>query len=58
MAARSFAAEGSIMGKLKQWNELYEEGGSKKSSSFFSLSSKEINMIQLASLNWVGPIGC
>ncbi|KQK03450.1 hypothetical protein BRADI_2g07920v3 [Brachypodium distachyon] len=26
----SFAAEGSIMGELKQWNELYGEGGSRK----------------------------
>ncbi|KAM0902470.1 hypothetical protein ACQ4PT_019291 [Festuca glaucescens] len=28
--AASFAAEGSIMGELKQWNELYGEGGSRK----------------------------
>lgn len=26
----SFAAEGSIMSELKQWNELYGEGGSRK----------------------------
>ncbi|KAL2550553.1 P-loop containing nucleoside triphosphate hydrolase superfamily protein [Forsythia ovata] len=28
--AASFAAEGSIMSELKQWNELYGEGGSRK----------------------------
>ncbi|XP_057798578.1 uncharacterized protein LOC131014585 [Salvia miltiorrhiza] len=28
--AASFASEGSIMGELKQWNELYGEGGSRK----------------------------
>ncbi|KAG0455847.1 hypothetical protein HPP92_023635 [Vanilla planifolia] len=28
--APSFAAEGSIMGELKQWNDLYGEGGSRK----------------------------
>ncbi|KAL6547785.1 hypothetical protein OROHE_009490 [Orobanche hederae] len=28
--AASFAAEGSIMNELKQWNELYGEGGSRK----------------------------
>ncbi|CAM8876388.1 unnamed protein product [Rhodiola kirilowii] len=28
--AASFAAEGSIMGELKQWNESYGEGGSRK----------------------------
>lgn len=28
--AASFAAEGSVMGELKQWNELYGEGGSRK----------------------------
>ncbi|XP_072999376.1 uncharacterized protein [Typha latifolia] len=28
--AASFAQEGSIMGELKQWNELYGEGGSRK----------------------------
>ncbi|TVU22963.1 hypothetical protein EJB05_32686 [Eragrostis curvula] len=28
--AASFAAEGSIMGELRQWNELYGEGGSRK----------------------------
>ncbi|KAM7272940.1 hypothetical protein ACFE04_027604 [Oxalis oulophora] len=28
--AASFAAEGAIMGELKQWNELYGEGGSRK----------------------------
>uniref|UniRef100_A0A0D9UYI4 AAA+ ATPase domain-containing protein n=1 Tax=Leersia perrieri TaxID=77586 RepID=A0A0D9UYI4_9ORYZ len=28
--AASFAAEGTIMGELKQWNELYGEGGSRK----------------------------
>uniref|UniRef100_A0A453EHE7 Uncharacterized protein n=6 Tax=Aegilops TaxID=4480 RepID=A0A453EHE7_AEGTS len=28
--AASFAAEGSIMGELKQWNDLYGEGGSRK----------------------------
>ncbi|XP_028773191.1 uncharacterized protein LOC114730313 [Neltuma alba] len=28
--AASFAAEGSIMSKLKQWNDLYGEGGSRK----------------------------
>lgn len=28
--AASFAAEGSIMAELKQWNELYGEGGSRK----------------------------
>lgn len=28
--AASFATEGSIMGELKQWNELYGEGGSRK----------------------------
>ncbi|XP_043697385.1 uncharacterized protein LOC122648193 isoform X2 [Telopea speciosissima] len=28
--AASFAAGGSIMGELKQWNELYGEGGSRK----------------------------
>ncbi|XP_071692711.1 uncharacterized protein [Rutidosis leptorrhynchoides] len=28
--AASFAAEGSIMGELKQWNEQYGEGGSRK----------------------------
>ncbi|KAJ3671044.1 hypothetical protein LUZ60_008470 [Juncus effusus] len=26
----SFAAEGSIMSELKQWNDLYGEGGSRK----------------------------
>ncbi|KAF3328679.1 lon protease [Carex littledalei] len=29
-AAASFAAEGSVMSELKQWNELYGEGGSRK----------------------------
>ncbi|KAJ3701067.1 hypothetical protein LUZ61_004772 [Rhynchospora tenuis] len=29
-ATASFAAEGSIMSELKQWNELYGEGGSRK----------------------------
>ncbi|KAJ4957341.1 hypothetical protein NE237_014124 [Protea cynaroides] len=28
--AASFAAQGSIMSELKQWNELYGEGGSRK----------------------------
>lgn len=28
--AASFASEGCIMGELKQWNELYGEGGSRK----------------------------
>ncbi|GMY07347.1 putative aaa domain-containing protein c24b10.10c [Fagus crenata] len=28
--AASFSAEGSIMGELKQWNDLYGEGGSRK----------------------------
>lgn len=28
--AASFASEGSIMNELKQWNELYGEGGSRK----------------------------
>ncbi|GAB2265137.1 hypothetical protein Dimus_000202 [Dionaea muscipula] len=28
--AASFAAEGSVMNELKQWNELYGEGGSRK----------------------------
>ncbi|KAF0921183.1 hypothetical protein E2562_039223 [Oryza meyeriana var. granulata] len=28
--AASFATEGTIMGELKQWNELYGEGGSRK----------------------------
>jgi SpoVK/Ycf46/Vps4 family AAA+-type ATPase len=28
--AASFATEGSIMGELKMWNELYGEGGSRK----------------------------
>ncbi|XP_058096112.1 uncharacterized protein LOC131241327 [Magnolia sinica] len=28
--AASFASEGSIMSELKQWNELYGEGGSRK----------------------------
>ncbi|XVF50913.1 hypothetical protein PTKIN_Ptkin04bG0141800 [Pterospermum kingtungense] len=28
--AASFASAGSIMGELKQWNELYGEGGSRK----------------------------
>lgn len=28
--AASFAAEGAIMSELKQWNELYGEGGSRK----------------------------
>lgn len=28
--AASFASEGSIMGELKQWNELYGEGGTRK----------------------------
>lgn len=28
--AASFAVEGSIMGELKQWNDLYGEGGSRK----------------------------
>ncbi|KAL0358913.1 UNVERIFIED_CONTAM: ATPase family AAA domain-containing protein 1-A [Sesamum angustifolium] len=28
--AASFASEGSIMAELKQWNELYGEGGSRK----------------------------
>ena len=34
--AASVAAEGSIMGELKQWNELVGEGGSRTvSPSFF-----------------------
>lgn len=28
--AASFASEGSIMTELKQWNESYGEGGSRK----------------------------
>lgn len=28
--AASFAAEGSVMNELKQWNDLYGEGGSRK----------------------------
>ncbi|KAK3007207.1 hypothetical protein RJ639_015916 [Escallonia herrerae] len=28
--AASFASEGSVMGELKQWNDLYAEGGSRK----------------------------
>ncbi|KMZ74415.1 hypothetical protein ZOSMA_129G00070 [Zostera marina] len=28
--AASFASEGSIMGQLRQWNEIYGEGGSRK----------------------------
>jgi hypothetical protein len=28
--AASFAAEGAIMSELRQWNELYGEGGSRK----------------------------
>ncbi|CAN6443934.1 unnamed protein product [Victoria cruziana] len=28
--AASFASEGSVMNELKQWNELYGEGGSRK----------------------------
>lgn len=28
--AASFAPEGSIMSELKQWNELYGDGGSRK----------------------------
>ncbi|KAK3011687.1 hypothetical protein RJ639_010867 [Escallonia herrerae] len=28
--AASFATEGSVMGELKQWNDLYGEGGSRK----------------------------
>nr|GEX32615.1 P-loop containing nucleoside triphosphate hydrolases superfamily protein [Tanacetum cinerariifolium] len=28
--AASFAGEGSVMGELKQWNDLYGEGGSRK----------------------------
>ncbi|KAL2235149.1 UNVERIFIED_CONTAM: ATPase family AAA domain-containing protein 1-A [Sesamum indicum] len=37
--AASFAAEGSIMGELKQWNDLYGEGGSRKKEqlSYFLL---------------------
>jgi hypothetical protein len=26
----SFAAEGSMMNRLKEWNDLYGEGGSRK----------------------------
>ena len=28
--AASFAAEGAVMNELKQWNDLYGEGGSRK----------------------------
>jgi len=28
--AASFASEGAVMNELKQWNELYGEGGSRK----------------------------
>lgn len=28
--AASFASEGSVMNELKQWNDLYGEGGSRK----------------------------
>jgi hypothetical protein len=28
--AAGFASEGSIMSELRQWNELYGEGGSRK----------------------------
>ena len=28
--AASFAAEGSVMNELKQWNDLYGDGGSRK----------------------------
>ncbi|KAK8480004.1 hypothetical protein V6N12_000670 [Hibiscus sabdariffa] len=31
--AASFACEGSVMSELKQWNELYGEGGSRKKQS-------------------------
>ncbi|XP_039065269.1 uncharacterized protein LOC120210639 [Hibiscus syriacus] len=31
--AASFASEGSVMSELKQWNELYGEGGSRKKQS-------------------------
>lgn len=30
LVAASFAAEGSVMSELRQWNELYGEGGSRK----------------------------
>uniref|UniRef100_A0A2N9FX87 Potassium channel n=1 Tax=Fagus sylvatica TaxID=28930 RepID=A0A2N9FX87_FAGSY len=33
--AASFATEGSIMGELKQWNESYGEGGSRKKQHRF-----------------------
>jgi hypothetical protein len=28
--AASFATEGAVMNELKQWNDLYGEGGSRK----------------------------
>lgn len=34
--AASFAAEGSIMAELRQWNELYGEGGSRKTTEQLS----------------------
>ncbi|KAL3652740.1 hypothetical protein CASFOL_002421 [Castilleja foliolosa] len=34
--AASFAAEGSIMSELKQWNDLYGEGGSRKTEKQLS----------------------
>ncbi|KAF7121381.1 hypothetical protein RHSIM_Rhsim13G0156000 [Rhododendron simsii] len=30
LVAASFVADGSIMSELKQWNDLYGEGGSRK----------------------------
>ncbi|TYI85554.1 hypothetical protein E1A91_D04G004300v1 [Gossypium mustelinum] len=32
--AASFASEGTVMSELKQWNELYGEGGSRKKQQF------------------------
>ena len=37
--AASFAAEGSVMNELKQWNDLYGEGGSRKKLNSNSLTS-------------------
>ncbi|KAK4384909.1 Spastin [Sesamum angolense] len=39
--AASFASEGSVMSELKQWNELYGEGGYWRKSSCFDPVSNE-----------------
>ncbi|GKD79442.1 AAA+ ATPase domain-containing protein, partial [Tanacetum coccineum] len=56
--AASFASGGSIMGELKQWNEQYGEGGSRKKEQIYVLDIVRDMWSQCAMYNVLGMILC